>query len=581
MRQGIIFSFGLVLFLGLMAGKPAAQVSLSQVSPGSSAANPDVFVDVSAQAGITAKHRGVWDMFEENFSSGYLGIGQAWGDYDNDGWVDLYVTGNMEPSVLYHNNGDGTFSVAGLSAQVSLPDRLTGGAVWADYDNDGWRDLYVLAHGPNVLFHNDSGRGFSDVTGQAGVGDSGKGSSAAWGDYDEDGYLDLYVVNWACFPECDPLDNSRAQDRLYHNNGDGSFSDVSGLLVYEKLLGAGFTASFADYDNDGDADLYVVNDALKNPVGNVLWRNDGPGCGGWCWTDASKVTGAGVIIEGMGLAVGDYDNDLDLDFYFSNMVNPMALLQNSDGGHFADIADRAGVAVGPSSAVGWGTAFFDYDNDGWLDLFLATTEFIQYFMELPPEGMHFEYPNYLFRNNGDGVFSDVSPASWQADPAPSMGFAYADYDQDGWVDFVLGNWNEGYVLYHNQGLAGAGNHWLSARLTGGGPVNRDAIGARLYVTDSNGLEQMQEVHSGSSLGAGNDTALHFGLGQARVSRVKVVWPDGLEQEFRRVPTDALWRVTYGQEEPGLWSEPAAWVGLIGLEVAAILILSVMLWRQFA
>jgi hypothetical protein len=581
----------LVITLLLIVGLPLIIAGRSDLGPHSlagasapdgAAGDGEIFVNVSHQAGVRAGHTASWEEYtNKDFSDGYMAVGQAWADYDNDGWLDLYVTGNMEPSVLYHNNGSGAFSVSALSSQVSLLDRLTGGAVWADYDNDGWRDLYVLAHGANVLFHNDGGRGFSDVTGPAGVGDTGKGTSAAWGDYDEDGYLDLYVVNWSCYPACEPLDNSQAQDRLYRNNGDGSFSDVSNLLQYEKLLGAGFTASFADYDNDGDPDIYVINDMLKNPIGNVLWRNDGPGCGGWCWADASKEAGANAILHGMGLAVGDYDNDLDLDFYFTEMVNAMRLLQNQGDGTFVDVADTVGVAVGPSSAVGWGTAFFDYNNDGWLDLFVTTTEFIQETIQIGPQGMHFAYPNYFFENNGDGTFSDVSPASWQAQPQPSMGFAYADYDQDGWVDFVLGNWNEGYVLYRNMGIVGTSNHWLSARLTGGGPVNRDAIGARLYVTDSAGRVQMQEVHTGSSLGAGNDTALHFGLGQARVSRVKVVWPDGLEQEFRRVPTDAMWQVTYGQEEPGLWSEPAAWVGLIVAEIVVILILSVMLWRQFA
>lgn len=508
----------------------------------------DVLRNVSQAVGITAQHRGEWDMFGPNFDHGYLGIGQAWADYDNDGWLDLYVTGNLTTSTLYRNNGDGTFALSPLAAQVSLADRPTGGASWADYDNDGWKDLYVLVHGANVLFQNDAGQGFRDVTAQAGVGDMGRGSSATWGDYDQDGYLDLYVVNWSCFPECgDPPDHTLASDRLYHNNGNGTFSDASHLLVAEKLQGAGFTAAFVDYDNDSDVDLYVINDELKNPIGNVLWRNDGPGCAGWCWADVSAATGADVKLAGMGLAVGDYDADLDLDFYFSNMVNPMRLFQNETGSAFFNQAKEAGVAVGPSSAVGWGTVFFDYDNDGWLDLYLAATEFLQHSIDSGPQGMLLPHPNFLFRNNGNGSFTDASPASWQQQPNPGMGLAYADYDNDGWQDLVVGNFNQGYALLRNQGLTGRGNHWLSVRLTGGGSINRDAVGTRVYVLDSTGRVQMQSVVNGGSLGAGNDLALHFGLGQARVKAVTVIWPNGEISLYGDVPVDQVWPVVYGKE----------------------------------
>jgi hypothetical protein len=282
----------------------------------------------------------------------------------------------------------------------------------------------------------------------------------------------------------------------------------------------------------------------------------------------------------MGLAVGDYDNDLDLDFYFSNMVNPMALLQNEAGSQFSDIAEKVGVAVGPSSAVGWGTAFFDYNNDGWQDLYLTTTEFIQQTQDLPPEGMLFSYPDYLFHNNGDGTFSDASPASWAAKPAASMGFAYADYDNDGWVDFVLGNWNEGYALYHNEGKVGTDNHWLTLRLAGGGPINRDAVGTRVYLFTTDGRTLMQEVISGSSLGAGNDLALHFGLGQATIEKAKIIWPDGLSETYIGVPIDQIWQVTYG-EDP----QRASWP-LIGLVVVLTTLPIVMgtvafvMWKAF-
>ena len=514
-------------------------------------AAPDLFVDVSEEAGIGALHEATWEEFSgENFTRGYLATGQAWGDYDNDGWVDLYLTGGLNPSALYRNDGDGTFSISEHSGDVGLPDVWTGGAVWADYDNDGFKDLYVLANGANVLFHNEAGQGFQDVTQAAGVGDTGKGTTAAWGDYDGDGYLDLYVANWSCIPECPrPADPVLASDRLYHNNRDGTFTDVSGLLNAVKLQGSAFSASFVDFDNDGDPDIYVINDKAEQPIGNVLWRNDGPGCDGWCWHDASSETRSKIVKHGMGLAVGDYDNDLDLDFYFSDMVEPMALLENL-GNQFRDASKTAGVGVGPGSVVGWGTAFFDFNNDGWLDLFLASTELIWAQDLQRPEGMLFPYPNPLFQNRGDGTFLDVTPTSWQQQPKPSMGVAYADYDRDGLVDFVVGNFGQGYILYRNAGLAGAENHWLTIRLEGRAPINLDAIHARVFVTTEDGLTRMQEVKSGSSLGAGNDTALHFGLGGSTSATVRVVWPDGTEDVVAEVAADRTLDLSYGEVGPG-------------------------------
>ena len=540
---GILLRLALLLALATVAGTP------TQAQP---ATVPELFVDVSEQAGIATAHGAIWSRYLGRFfDRGYLSTGQAWGDYDNDGWVDLFLAGGTNPSTLYRNDRDGTFSVSALSNQLALPDTWSGGAVWADYDNDGFKDLYVLAHGPNVLFHNESGRGFRDVTEAAGVGDSGKGSTATWGDYDGDGHLDLYVANWACFPECRPVDPTRASDRLYHNLGDGTFEDASGLLEAAMLQGAAFAASFVDYDDDGDPDIYVVNDMAMNPVGNVLWRNDGPGCGGWCWRDGSDETNTGIVMGGMGLAVGDFDNDLDLDLNSSDMIEPagpalpMVLMENL-GEAFRDVAGTAGVG-GPRGTVGWGTVFFDFNNDGWLDLFLAATERARR-PDVPsgPEGMLFAFPNLLFENNGDGTFSYATPPAWHQHPRPSLGVAYADYDRDGNVDLVVGNFGEDYSLYRNSGTSGAGNHWLTVRLEGRTPINRDAIHARVFVTTGDGLTRMQEVKSGSSLGAGNDTALHFGLAGSEVASVVVVWPDGTEEGFEGVAADRIWRLVYGE-----------------------------------
>lgn len=540
----------LLMVISLFVG--CRRVAEAKQAPESSTVSLPSFVDVTAQAGITAQHKAVWagkgfqEGAAEEGGNSYLGAGQAWGDYDNDGWLDLYVSGGLAENVLYHNEQDGTFAISPYTAAVALPDTISGGVIWADYDNDGWLDLYVLAKGANVLFHNEEGQGFADVTAVAGVGDEGNGQSAAWGDYDEDGYLDLYVVNWSCVPDCDPVDFATHQDVLYHNNGDGTFTDVSYTLVYPKLLGAGFAASFMDYDNDRDLDIYVINDEFQNPIGNVLFRNDGAGCNGWCWHDASAESGADVVLSGMGIAVGDYDNDLDLDFYFSNMLNAFSLLNNSGNGSFVDEAEAAGVHFGWTNTVGWGTGFFDYDNDGWLDLYLATTEFVQRELGQDPEGMHFAQPNYLFRNNGDGSFSDV----WTGQPEPSKGFAYADYDNDGWVDIIVSNWNEGFRLYRNTGGDTAGNHWLTVELSGAGPINQGAIGSRVYITTADGHKMMQEVKCGSSLGAGDDMRLHFGLGQATQATVEVMWSNGETAVFENIAADQIWQVTYDTQPVG-------------------------------
>ncbi len=500
-----------------------------------------IFRDVSAAAGITATHRGVWDPDESR--QGYLAIGQAWGDFDRDGWIDLFVTGNLDPNALYRNDGDGTFSVSEHSQLLSLPDVPSGGAVWADYDNDGWLDLYIVNYGPNRLFRNDGGSGFQDVTLGAGVGDTGKGTSAAWGDYDSDGWLDLYVTNWSCFPECDPVDFTAQQDRLYHNNGDGSFTDVTVSLDYALTLGAGFAPAFLDYDGDGDSDIYVVNDKLQNEIGNVLWRNDGAGCGHWCWTNVSSESGADLLINGMGVDASDYDNDGDLDLYITDMVYQMHLLMNDGAGGFRNRARSSGSAInmGPDAGVGWGAVFFDYDNDGWQDLYVAATNYHQTFPELEVSFMN-PRTDALFRNDRHRGFHDVSAASGIDAELPTLGVAYADYDQDGDLDLVTGDWNSGYRLLQNQN---GDKRWLSLDLRGGGDVNRDAAGTVVQLTTPDGMTQLQTVSIGAGLGGNNQLPLHFGLGDATAADLRIVWTNGVECSLDAIPANQRLRLIYG------------------------------------
>ena len=225
-----------------------------------------VFADVSRQAGIV-----------DNRVAGIeMSAGIAWGDYNNDGWIDLYVTDPIGRNTLYRNNGDGTFSVSDLTDQVALFNTYSQGATFADYDNDGWKDLLVVNWGQDHLFRNEQGKGFVNVTSRAGITGERNSKSASWGDYDNDGYLDLYIANWSCYPKCGRQPDGEP-DRLYHNNGDGTFTEVPDLLK-GGVTGAGFIVNFTDYDNDGDLDLYLLNDEFINPIGNNHRRNDGPGC---------------------------------------------------------------------------------------------------------------------------------------------------------------------------------------------------------------------------------------------------------------------------------------------------------------
>ena len=479
------------------------------------AAPPVVYQDITGTSGIKATH-----------NLGYELTGQAWGDVDNDGWLDLYITDADGANQLYCNNGDGTFTLHAYSDSLALAQIASGGAVFADYNNDGWADLYVLNDGPNVLYQNVGGTAFIDVTAIAGVGDDGLGTTAAWGDYDGDGYLDLYVSNFHC-AQC----ALGSQDVLYHNNGDGTFTDLRALLpgLGSRPVEDTFVASFLDYDNDGDLDIYAVYD---HRIGNDLWRNDGPGCGSWCFTNVSVSAGADIEVNGMGLAVADYDCDGDLDLYFTDLTQVAVLLQNqtSQGSPtFLDVTVPAGLFF---DAVGWGTAFFDYDNDGWLDLYTVTSN------SQPQQA------NLLYHNEGNGTFANATEISGSSNTGNSRGLAYADFDNDGWVDFIIGNEGEAYYLYRNQALVGAGNHWLDLQLVGSADVNRDAIGARAYAYTNDGRTQMQEIKCGSSLGAGNQLRLHFGLGAATIDSVCVVWPNGQRECLSDVDPDQLVTWTY-------------------------------------
>lgn len=472
---------------------------------------PGVFADVTDEIGIDAPHVPGGSM-----------TGQAWGDFDRDGWLDLFVTGGADQNHLFRNRGDGTFTELALPPAAALPGPGKTGATWVDYDDDGWLDLYVLVLGPNALLRNvpdaaTGGRTLAAVT--AGVEHPGHGRSAAWADYDGDGRLDLYVVN-----------GGDDHDALYHGEPDGTFTDTSAhvALPYAK---PGYAAVWLDYDDDGDPDLYVAND---HQTGNDLWRNDGPAAGGeHGFTRVSETSGAGLRADAMGLAVADYDEDGDLDLFSSDIDRTNLLRNELDHGlpRFTEVADAAGVA---HPSANWGAVFLDFDLDGTLDLYLATQH------ASPPA-----LTNRLYRGRGDGTFEDVSATCGCADPGFSTGVAAADYDRDGAMDLVVGNWADGYRVYRNQlDPAAMGRHSLVVELVGGGPVHRDALGARVTVTGSDGRRRVAERRSGSSLGAGDMLPLHFGLGTATVHAVEIRWPDGTVTLHREVPTDTVWLATH-------------------------------------
>ena len=477
-------------------------------------------------------------------------IGQAWGDFDNDGWLDLYVTDTDGANSLFRNIGGQHFERVHDPA-VALAEAYSGGAIFADYDNDGWQDLYVLNWGENTLLHNEQGT-FVDVTETAGVGGGDKNSqTASFGDYDQDGLLDIYVANWACYGRCGRPQQGDI-DRLYHNNGDGTFTNVANLLG-SKTVGAGFVASFVDFDNDADLDIYLVNDEFINPIGNILWRNDGAGCEGWCFTEISKESNSNVYLMGMGLASADFDRDGFIDFHFSN-AGPMQLLRNLGDGTFQNVAGEVGVEF--AEGVGWGTVFLDYDNDGWQDLYVAIMD--------GADGSHPGNP--LFHNMGNGTFEQVA-MSGARDFGRSLGVAKADYNRDGATDLLLGNIDDGYHLFTNNGND---NNWIALKLIGDGTtINHNAIGSRVYIEIDDGSILMQDVTAGSSLGAGHSLIVHFGLGQSQIKRLEIRWPNGTSWQTNRAPINQLHEITYTLEHNSAL-KPYTPPTLFGLQLAGVI-----------
>lgn len=506
------------------------------------------FTDESATAGIVLEHDGI-------HHSDRLGIGTgaAWLDYNNDGHLDAYITMRLSPNRLYHNNGDGTFT--DRAEALGLTDAAGDGAGVAvgDFNNDGWEDLYLANGKGDRLLQNMSGTHFADITARAGFDttDESRGTSAAWGDYDQDGWLDLYVTNHIPIPGAA---RASAQDRLYHNNGDGTFTDVSNLLAATATLtGYGFIGSWTDYDRDHDLDLIVINDCLSNnPQPTLIFRNDGGSDPqrNWKFTEVAREVGIDDCRFGMGLAIGDYDGNGWMDIYYSN-VGPAILFQNR-AGHFTDATATAGVGEQAWPQYSWGTSFLDYDLDGWPDLYLTMGSRRAY-SNLDP------HPDRLYRNNGNGRdFTDVSDAMNLNDRRRGRTGVIGDYDNDGDPDILLVNYGEAVVLNRNNNANG--NHYLKVDLVGT-RSNRDGIGAWLKLTTPDGRVQHFETRSGSNLGGGDALDALFGLGrQTTVSELEITWPSGTVQRLTDIAADQR-LVVREPDVPQSFTEVAASVGI--------------------
>ncbi len=516
------------------------------------------FIDVTREAGIHWTH--VDGRSGEKFCMEMLGSGAAFFDYDADGDPDLYLvngaplpgyhTSEMPTNSLYENNGDGTFTDVTLKAGVGDTGYGHGCAV-GDYDNNGYLDIYVTNYGKNRLYRNNGDGTFTDVTEKAGVVETRWSTSCAFADYDRDGNIDLYVVNyleynidenpWCGIKEkgirayCEP-DNFQAQaDTLYRNNGDGTFTDVTKSVGIYNDTGKGLGVVWGDYNNDGNPDVYVANDSTEN----FFYTNLGNGK----FSEVGFMIGValseyGVAENGMGTAFGDWDNNGWLDLTVTNYADQTNTFYHNDGdGFFTDATSLTKTALVTYPYLGWATAFVDFNNDGYGDVFVANGHLQDNLKELGLEGTYAQR-NLLFQNKQDGTFTEVSQSLGPGFSLEdvSRGATFADYDLDGDIDIFVTNSNTPPRLLRNDG--GNRNNWLQIKMKAT-RSSSDAVGTRVKITTGD-LSQIREVQSGDGYLSQRELKLHFGIGKHdKVDKIEIQWMSGSTQIVQQVPANQV------------------------------------------
>ncbi len=549
------------------------EAATTQGSPATPSVFPVTFVDVAKEAGLTIPN--VWGGVDhKRYIVEAKGSGLAFFDFDNDGWLDVYLTngtqldahwpeGKAPTSHLYKNNRDGTFTDVTEKSGLTRTGWQTGVCV-GDYDNDGWDDLFCCFWGHNILFHNNGDGTFIDVTKKAGLTreEVHWGAGCTWLDYDRDSHLDLFVCNyiildpstivspekqvycqWKGIPVmCGPRGLIGDTNVLYHNNGDGTFTDVSEKAGIRKPGPRySITAVSYDFDNDGWPDIYVAVDSEPS----ILFHNNQDGT----FTDIAVAAGCsysenGHEQAGMGVGVADYDCDGWFDIFKTNFADDTCNLYHNNGdGTFTDVTFSSGVGVN-NRYVAWGCAFMDYDNDGWADIFQVNGH-VYPEIDTRDIGQNFKNPRLVYRNLGDGKFKDVSAEMGPgvSERYSSRGAAFGDYDNDGDIDVLILNLNDPPSLLRNDG--GNANNWIKIKLIGT-QCNRTAIGARVRVVTGKHA-QMDEVASGTSVMSQSDFRLHFGLGKAQViDLIEVKWPTTQKiEKFTKIPANQILTIQEG------------------------------------
>ncbi|MGO8795972.1 MAG: CRTAC1 family protein [Candidatus Sulfotelmatobacter sp.] len=553
-----------------VASSPASGASVARDLPQSQLSarpsGPIEFTDVTAQAGIHFKHKS--GAFGKKYLPETMGSGVCFIDYDNDGWQDILLvnsmdwpghkSGNSFPA-LYHNNKDGTFT--DVTKQAGLAMEMYGlGCAVGDYDNDGYDDIYITTVGSNHLFHNLGNGKFADVTAKAGVADPGFSASAVWFDYDNDGKLDLFVahyVDWSIDTDeycsldnknksyCTPQRYKGQSSSLFHNRGDGTFENVTRRAGLYDPNSKSLGVTLLDYDNDGWLDLFVSNDTEPNK----LYHNNRNGT----FTDVAVAAGlaygeAGTARAGMGTDAADYDNSGWQSLVLGNFTNEgMALYHNDGSGLFTDEAPATGIARISTKSLTFGTFFFDYDLDGLPDI-LAVNGHVSDDVNIVQPTVKYAQPPHLFRNLGKNQFEEVTTRLGTALPRPIVGrgAAYADFDNDGDLDLIITTNNGPARLLRNDN--GNQNDMLRVK-TIGTRSNRDGIGAKVTVKTSKGLRLFGMVKSGSSYLSQSELPLTFGLGKpepGKTVNLEIAWPSGREDSIASVKANQFITVQEGK-----------------------------------